>query len=198
MRTSAQSRDSPKLLSEPPSKDCGILMTPASCPKCSESSDRILVMRQGRLVAEFGRAEATPENVGAAMMSEPERRYDPVRRRRCAGPRMRAPSGRRHDHYRGHLFARQRRALVSQEGILVLLLVVLFVGVGCRLMDPGLDNITDLFKSTSYIAVRGDRHVDAHHHRQHRHFRRLGDRGAVTGFVTSPSASTTPACRCRW
>ena len=33
-------------------------------------SDRILVMRQGRLVAEFSRDEATQENVGAAMMSD--------------------------------------------------------------------------------------------------------------------------------
>jgi rhamnose transport system ATP-binding protein len=31
-------------------------------------SDRVLVMREGRLVAEFPRAEATQEVVGAAMM----------------------------------------------------------------------------------------------------------------------------------
>ncbi len=33
-------------------------------------SDRILVMRNSRLVGEFSRAEATQENVGAAMMSD--------------------------------------------------------------------------------------------------------------------------------
>jgi rhamnose transport system ATP-binding protein len=31
-------------------------------------SDRVLVMREGRLVAEFDRADATSEAVGAAMM----------------------------------------------------------------------------------------------------------------------------------
>jgi rhamnose transport system ATP-binding protein len=31
-------------------------------------SDRVLVMREGRLVAEFAHADATPEAVGAAMM----------------------------------------------------------------------------------------------------------------------------------
>ena len=33
-------------------------------------SDRILVMRNSKLVAEFSRAEATQQNVGAAMMSD--------------------------------------------------------------------------------------------------------------------------------
>ena len=33
-------------------------------------SDRILVMRNSRMVAEFSRADATQENVGAAMMSD--------------------------------------------------------------------------------------------------------------------------------
>ncbi len=33
-------------------------------------SDRVLVMRNSRLVAEFSRDEATQENVGAAMMSD--------------------------------------------------------------------------------------------------------------------------------
>jgi len=31
-------------------------------------SDRVLVMREGRLVAEFARADATSEAVGSAMM----------------------------------------------------------------------------------------------------------------------------------
>ena len=31
-------------------------------------SDRVLVMREGRLVAEFERADATSEAVGSAMM----------------------------------------------------------------------------------------------------------------------------------
>jgi rhamnose transport system ATP-binding protein len=33
-------------------------------------SDRVLVMREGRLVAEFDRAAATSHSVGSAMMGE--------------------------------------------------------------------------------------------------------------------------------
>ena len=33
-------------------------------------SDRVLVMREGRIVAEFTRAEATQERIAAAMMSD--------------------------------------------------------------------------------------------------------------------------------
>jgi rhamnose transport system ATP-binding protein len=37
-------------------------------PEVLGMSDRVLVMREGRFVAEFTRAEAKPEAVGAAMM----------------------------------------------------------------------------------------------------------------------------------
>jgi rhamnose transport system ATP-binding protein len=37
-------------------------------PEVLGMSDRVLVMREGRLVAEFSREHATPEAVGAAMM----------------------------------------------------------------------------------------------------------------------------------
>ena len=47
-----------------------ILMISSELPEILGMSDRVLVMREGRLVAEFTRAEATPEKVGAAMMSE--------------------------------------------------------------------------------------------------------------------------------
>ena len=47
-----------------------ILMISSELPEILGMSDRVLVMREGRLVAEFSRAEATPERVGAAMMSE--------------------------------------------------------------------------------------------------------------------------------
>ena len=45
-------------------------MISSELPEVLGMSDRILVMREGRLVAEFSRAEATQENVGAAMMSD--------------------------------------------------------------------------------------------------------------------------------
>lgn len=47
-----------------------ILMISSELPEILGMSDRVLVMREGRLVAEFTRAEATPERVGAAMLSE--------------------------------------------------------------------------------------------------------------------------------
>jgi rhamnose transport system ATP-binding protein len=45
-----------------------ILMISSELPEVLGMSDRVLVMREGRLVAEFSRAEATPAAVGAAMM----------------------------------------------------------------------------------------------------------------------------------
>ncbi len=47
-----------------------ILMISSELPEVLGMSDRILVMREGRLVAEFSRAEATQEVVAHAMMSE--------------------------------------------------------------------------------------------------------------------------------
>ena len=45
-------------------------MISSELPEVLGMSDRVLVMREGRLVAEFDRAEATSEAVGAAMMGE--------------------------------------------------------------------------------------------------------------------------------
>ena len=45
-----------------------ILLISSELPEVLGMSDRVLVMREGRFVAEFGRADATPEGVGAAMM----------------------------------------------------------------------------------------------------------------------------------
>jgi rhamnose transport system ATP-binding protein len=46
-----------------------ILMISSELPEILGMSDRILVMREGRIVAEFSRAEATQEKIAAAMMS---------------------------------------------------------------------------------------------------------------------------------
>jgi rhamnose transport system ATP-binding protein len=46
-----------------------ILMISSELPEILGMSDRILVMRSGAIVAEFSRAEATQEKIGAAMMS---------------------------------------------------------------------------------------------------------------------------------
>ena len=58
-----------RLMSELAQQGLGILMISSELPEILGMSDRILVMRQGRLVAEFSRAEATQENVGTAMMA---------------------------------------------------------------------------------------------------------------------------------
>lgn len=47
-----------------------ILMISSELPEILGMSDRVLVMRQGRIIAEFDRAEATQETVGTAMMTE--------------------------------------------------------------------------------------------------------------------------------
>jgi rhamnose transport system ATP-binding protein len=46
-----------------------ILMISSELPEVLGMSDRILVMREGEIVAEFSRSEATQEKIGAAMMS---------------------------------------------------------------------------------------------------------------------------------
>jgi len=59
-----------RLLSELAQQGLGILMISSELPEVLGMSDRILVMRNSKLVAEFSRGEATQQNVGAAMMSD--------------------------------------------------------------------------------------------------------------------------------
>jgi rhamnose transport system ATP-binding protein len=57
-----------RLMGELTAAGVAILMISSELPEVLGMSDRVLVMREGRLVAEFDRAEATSEAVGAAMM----------------------------------------------------------------------------------------------------------------------------------
>jgi rhamnose transport system ATP-binding protein len=57
-----------RLMSQLAAEGVAILMISSELPEVLGMSDRVLVMREGRLVAEFDRAEATSETVGAAMM----------------------------------------------------------------------------------------------------------------------------------
>ena len=84
-----------RLMSELAQQGLGILMISSELPEVLGMSDRVLVMRQGRLVAEFSRADADQHNVGAAMMSDqavtpnarrPARPLERPHERRRAGP----------------------------------------------------------------------------------------------------------------
>jgi rhamnose transport system ATP-binding protein len=57
-----------RLMSELAGQGLAILMISSELPEVLGMSDRVLVMREGRLAAAFSRAEATPEAVGAATM----------------------------------------------------------------------------------------------------------------------------------
>ncbi|HEY1862467.1 MAG TPA: sugar ABC transporter ATP-binding protein [Roseiarcus sp.] len=57
-----------RLMSQLAAQGVAILMISSELPEVLGMSDRVLVMREGRLVAEFDRADATSETVGAAMM----------------------------------------------------------------------------------------------------------------------------------
>jgi rhamnose transport system ATP-binding protein len=57
-----------RLMSQLAAEGVAILMISSELPEVLGMSDRVLVMREGRLVAEFDRAQATSEAVGAAMM----------------------------------------------------------------------------------------------------------------------------------
>ena len=59
-----------RLLSELAAQGLAILMISSELPEILGMSDRIIVMREGRNVAEFSRAEATQENVVTAMIAE--------------------------------------------------------------------------------------------------------------------------------
>jgi ABC-type sugar transport system ATPase subunit len=61
-----------RLLSELAQRGIGILMISSEMPEVLGMSDRVLVMRQGRIAAEISRADATQERVAHAMMSESE------------------------------------------------------------------------------------------------------------------------------
>jgi rhamnose transport system ATP-binding protein len=49
-----------------------ILMISSELPEIMAMSDRILVMREGTIVASFARGEATQESIATAMMSASE------------------------------------------------------------------------------------------------------------------------------
>ena len=59
-----------RLMSELAATGVAILMISSELPEVLGMSDRVLVMREGRFVAEFDRAAATSQTVGSAMMGE--------------------------------------------------------------------------------------------------------------------------------
>ena len=59
-----------RLMSELAQQGMAILMISSELPEILGMSDRVLVMREGRIVAEFTREEATQENIGVAMMGQ--------------------------------------------------------------------------------------------------------------------------------
>jgi ABC-type sugar transport system ATPase subunit len=58
-----------RLMSELAQQGMAVLMISSELPEVLGMSDRILVMREGRIVAEYSRSEATQEKIAAAMMS---------------------------------------------------------------------------------------------------------------------------------
>lgn len=58
-----------RLISELASQGMAILMISSELPEILGMSDRVLVMREGRIVAEFPRERATQEQIAAAMMA---------------------------------------------------------------------------------------------------------------------------------
>ena len=57
-----------KIMSELAAQGMAVLMISSELPEVLGMSDRVLVMREGRIVAGFDRAEATQERIAAAMM----------------------------------------------------------------------------------------------------------------------------------
>ena len=61
-----------RLMGELVAQGLAILMISSELPEVLGMSDRVLVMREGRIVAEFSREAATQESIGAAMMGSHE------------------------------------------------------------------------------------------------------------------------------
>lgn len=59
-----------RLMSQLASEGMAVLMISSELPEVLGMSDRVLVMREGKIVAEFTRTEATQERVASAMMSQ--------------------------------------------------------------------------------------------------------------------------------
>jgi rhamnose transport system ATP-binding protein len=59
-----------RLMSTLAQQGMAILMISSELPEILGMSDRVLVMREGQIVAEYARADATQENIGAAMMGD--------------------------------------------------------------------------------------------------------------------------------
>jgi rhamnose transport system ATP-binding protein len=59
-----------RLMGELAREGVAILMISSELPEVLGMSDRVLVMREGRLVAEFARSEASSQAVGSAMMGD--------------------------------------------------------------------------------------------------------------------------------
>jgi ABC-type sugar transport system ATPase subunit len=59
-----------RLMSELAQKGLAIIMISSELPEIMGMSDRILVMRAGRIVKEVNRAEATQAAIARAMMSD--------------------------------------------------------------------------------------------------------------------------------
>ena len=59
-----------RLISQLAGQGVAVIMISSEMPEVLGMSDRVLVMREGRLVAEFDRAHASAESVGAAMMGD--------------------------------------------------------------------------------------------------------------------------------
>jgi rhamnose transport system ATP-binding protein len=63
-----------RLMGELAQAGVAILMISSELPEVLGMSDRVLVMREGRIAAEFARVDATPDAVGAAMMGDVKER----------------------------------------------------------------------------------------------------------------------------
>jgi ABC-type sugar transport system ATPase subunit len=57
-----------RIMSELAAQGMAVLMISSELPEVLGMSDRVLVMREGRIVAGFDRADATQERIASAMM----------------------------------------------------------------------------------------------------------------------------------
>ena len=130
-----------RLMCELAGEGVAILMISSELPEVLGMSDRVLVMREGRLVAEFDRAHATSEAVGAAMMGsgrgDGARGVSAIPVASAAAPR-----------------AGLLRRFASQEALLAVAVIGLAIAVGFD--NPrflAYRNLADILLGNAYIAI---------------------------------------------
>lgn len=171
-----------RIISQLAAKGLAILLISSDLPEVLGMSDRVLVMREGQLVAEFPRSEASQERVGLAVLgvadndnndSNAAARRRPAVRAASTAPEHALPASARATGgsaaLRGHLATRLGSSLRRRESGLLAALVAIAILVtvvnprfvsGSNLRSLGIDTSLLLMVAIGQLVVMLTRNID--------------------------------------